>query len=652
MAYVTRTGDPISLADEKAGALRMSVDLADFGSASTSAIDMFARRDAYRTVAEAIADGMATVPFDVYERDDDNGRRKLAGFEHPVAAALEEPVPGMSLYRWVEALVLDDVLHDRWAVLVLREDDGSVQLVRLPGKWISFGVDALRRIVSVELNRPGTKPYSIPISECIFDVGYDPNPSGDSTKGYAVSRTLETAATELDAGANYRAKLLAGGPKVPMYVSRPADAPKWDDNGAKRFKEDFAGYSTDKAGKVPLLEDGMELKAAPQLLQDTVQYRETRLAAQVEFAIAMHYPPELIGYREGNFSNIAALREQLYVDVLGGRIIAFRQALNIGLYRTKLLDRSRFYVEENVGIRLMGNPELQAKILQTQTGAPIRSVNESRRMLNLPPVDGGDELIVPLNVTRGGLASPTDTGPKTLGRFRRTLALPAGDGAKAAGIEASVDTMVDRFARDLERTLRAQAARITKALGDGNAPGSLADAFDTAREDAELAATILPHAYAIAQAGAETVLAAYNPDSDGFDPEKMLPWLAKATQGEASSINAGTFATLAAKVAQPEWADAVTAALERTATAGSRLWAQTIATVSRSFGAHDAARLSGLTHKTWKSRGADSRHADIDGETVPIDQLFSNGLRWPGDPTGTSGETASCHCHAEYSATR
>lgn len=655
MAYVrAETGDPISLADEKAGALRMSVDLADFGTTSTAAIDMFARRDAFRTVAEAIADGMSTVPFDLYERDAQNGRTKLHAGQHPVAAALEEPMPGVSQYRWIESLVLDDVLHDRWAVLVLREDDGSVQLVRLPGKWISFGVDSFRRVVSVELNRPGVDPYSIPISECIFDVGYDPNPSGKSTKGFAVSRTLEASATELDLGAAYRAKLLAGGPKVPMYVKRPLNAPDWIKNGGRdRFKEDFAGYSTDKAGQVPVLDDGMELAAAPQLVQDAVGYRETRLAAQIEFAVAMHYPPELIGYRAGNFSNIAALREQLYVDVLGGRIIAFRQALNIGLYRTGLLERGRYYVEENVGIRLQGNPELQASIMQTQVGAPIRTVNEARRLLNLPPVEGGDDLIVPLNVVKGGLASPTDTAPKALGRSRAPLALPAG--AKAATPDAYVDRldkMVERFAGDLGRAFRAQAARVTKVLGDGDSPGPLSEAFDSTRENAEIAATILPHALAIAQHGAEVVLDAYNPDSEGFDPDKMLPWLLKASEGEAAAINAGTFAKIAEKVTEPGWAEAVAGAFAALAVGGANLWARSIATTSESFGATDAAKASGLTHKTWIHRSTKNpraAHAAMNGQTVRIDEVFSNGMRWPGDPVGGADNNAECHCRVEYS---
>lgn len=655
MPYIPRTGDPLTFGadDPKAGALSMSVPLYDYDSVSTEASVMFARQDAFRTVAEAIAGGIATVPFDLYERDTGNGRAKVSDFQHPVAAALAEPTVGVTQYRWIESLMLDHILHDRWAALITTEEDGSIELLRLPAQWISFGVDAFRRIKSVVLQWPNADEYEIPINRVMFDVGYDPRPSGKKTRGLPVARTLRTPANELEKGSAYRNAILTNGPKVPMYVFRPKDAPDWIKNGGyDRFKQDFATYDTENAGKAPVLQDGMELRAAPQLDEKSVEYRETRKAAQIEFAISLHYPPELVGYREGNFSNIGALREQLYVDVLGGRIMAFRQATNAGLYRAGVLERARYYVEENVGIRLQGNPVLQASILQTQTGAPIRTVNESRKLFNLPPVDGGDELIVPLNVTKGGLASPTDTAPKTLARGHRMLALPSG--AKATTPKTyvdAIDAMVDRFATDLSKAFTAQADRIKSVLGDGNAPGPLADAFDTERENAELAAAIIPHSYAIALAGAQVVLDQYNPDSEGFDPELMQPWLSKAALGDAAAINSGTYDTLASKINDPEWKTAIDEALASLALAGAALWARTIATTSDSFGGQDAAKRSGLTHKTWIHRSSASpraEHAALNGQTVRVDETFSNGMRWPGDPFGGAANNAECHCRVEY----
>lgn len=55
--------------------------------------------------------------------------------------------------------------------------------------------------------------------------------------------------------------------------------------------------------------------------------------------------------------------------------------------------------------------------------------------------------------------------------------------------------------------------------------------------------------------------------------------------------------------------------------------------------------------KTWISsrdgRVRDS-HAALDGETVEMDDTFSNGLRYPGDPEGPAEEVIQCRCAVAY----
>lgn len=655
--YQSTAGDIIALDNQKAGALRLSTSLGMYAGASTDPVVMFARRDAFRTVAESIASSMAGVPLDLYARDaGDDGRSRIRAGEHPVATALEAPSPGMTQFRLLEGCALDAVLHDRWAIVILEEESG-LQFVRLPAQWISFAVDGYRRITDVLLYRPDRpgRPFPIPIERVLFDVGYDPSPSGSTTSGYSISHTLEASATELEQGAAYRAQLLAKGPRIPMYVHRPKDAAPWKPDSRSAFEQSFRSFADERAGEVPVLEDGMELRPTPQLVQDAVQYRETRLAAQIEFAIALHFPPELVGYRQGTFSNIAALRELLYVDTLGTRLYAVRQAWNAGLRRAGLIDPSLEYVEENVAIRLAGNPELQAQILQTQVGAPIRTVNEARRLLNLPPIPGGDELIVPLNVIKGGLASPRDTGPKALEVPRQRVLLagsPSSSKATPSAYLTRIEKQRDRFAGDLERALKAQAKRVREGLGSGDSAGDLDGAFDLNLEAAELESVILPHTFAIAAAGAAIVLDQYNPDREGFSDEVMLPWLQTAAATTAALIAGGMFRDVAARIVQPGWADELAAYYEAATTGTSSSWATTLTTASREFGQQDAAKASGLTQKTWIHVGGATSRADheaLDGETVSIEDVFSNGLRWPGDPSGTAEDNAECRCRLEYS---
>lgn len=74
------------------------------------------------------------------------------------------------------------------------------------------------------------------------------------------------------------------------------------------------------------------------------------------------------------------------------------------------MDPERYYCEFNIAEKLQGSFEEQAKALQTAIGGPWMTRAEGRSRMNLPAIDGADELIVPMNVTAGGQASPTDSG--------------------------------------------------------------------------------------------------------------------------------------------------------------------------------------------------------------------------------------------------
>lgn len=66
-----------------------------------------------------------------------------------------------------------------------------------------------------------------------------------------------------------------------------------------------------------------------------------------------------------------------------------------------------------------------------------------------------------------------------------------------------------------------------------------------------------------------------------------------------------------------------------------------------------AARESGvIASKEWLSQG-DRRvresHENIDGERVPLEETFGNGLRHPGDQAGSADEVCNCRCTVLYS---
>jgi SPP1 gp7 family putative phage head morphogenesis protein len=79
--------------------------------------------------------------------------------------------------------------------------------------------------------------------------------------------------------------------------------------------------------------------------------------------------------------------------------------------------------------------------------------------------------------------------------------------------------------------------------------------------------------------------------------------------------------------------------------------ARTMTTSAENSGRMDgmkAAEEKGLVYeKQWMATNDDrtrESHAELDGESVPLDETFSNGLQYPGDPEGDPGEVYNCRC--------
>jgi len=92
---------------------------------------------------------------------------------------------------------------------------------------------------------------------------------------------------------------------------------------------------------------------------------------------------------------------------LGPHLKRFRDELNRKLFLT-----SRFFVEHNVDGLMAGDSKAQGEYFGKALGGPgtqgWMTINEVRRMKNLPPVEGGDRLYNPTDYQ----ARPGDTTKK------------------------------------------------------------------------------------------------------------------------------------------------------------------------------------------------------------------------------------------------
>lgn len=175
-------------------------------------------------------------------------------------------------------------------------------------------------------------------------------------------------------------------------------------------------------------------------------------------------------------------------------------------------------------------------------------------------------------------------------------------------------------------------------------------AASSPERQAQLAALMQGYGFRLAQIGAWDVLGVWNPEADGWDAAVMEAWLAKAAESHATEYEQAAYTAATSAVAEEgDWRDNLRTGLASWVTAAA-VRAVTSATEARSFGGHDAAGASGLTHKVWRLGGKNPRasHVRMNGDAVELGGVFGNGLRWPGDANGDAAETANCNCRLDY----
>ncbi|MDQ8040511.1 phage portal protein [Cellulosimicrobium sp. XJ-DQ-B-000] len=350
-----------------------------------------------RKVVEFAARGVASVPLHAFERVSDTDRRRAAG--STLERTLHLPQRHVTGYRLMHDLTVDLCMYDLYCVALI---DGVLQ--RIPPRLLDVESDFLGAVTRIRMLTPAGK-LTLDDFPLAFDAGWHP------AKAHGVSplATLSNLLDEQTRAVQWRSAQWDEGAKVSGVLKHPKSL-----EGTKRdrFVNSWRAFRTvgERAGGTPILEDGMEYQQLEGLKPVDAQDIEGRQLTDAEVASAYHIPPELVGAREGTFANIAAFRQMLFGPTLGPVMEGFEQAFNAEIVPA-LADQQGMYVEFNREAAMAGSFTEQAEVLSRSTGGPWLTRNEARARQNLPALEGADELVVPKNVTEGGLASPADTAP-------------------------------------------------------------------------------------------------------------------------------------------------------------------------------------------------------------------------------------------------
>ncbi|MFT9661150.1 phage portal protein [Mycobacteroides abscessus subsp. abscessus] len=365
-----------------------------------------------RTVVGFVARNVAQVGLQAFSREDDDGRRRLR--DEPLARVLDEPNGEDAqydlIYATIAALCLYDIAY--WYVAQDVSASSGWVIRNIPTRWVigttgttAFGVKGYRVMI------PNTAASSggwleIPAEDMLVFKGWHPT---DTKLGTSPVASLKSTLAEQIHAQVFRDQVWRRGGRVGNYIYRPADAPNWPedvrDRWVAQYRDSYSGDNAPKAGGEPLLEDGMELRQARFSAKDEQFIEASKLSLET-CAQVYYINPTMIGVLDNaNYANVREFRRALYGETLGPPITQLTQRIN--RFLVPRLDASRRqYVEFNLQAKLAGSFEEQAQVLQTSVGGPWMTRNEARAKQNMPAIEGGDQLIQPLNVTTNGDQNP------------------------------------------------------------------------------------------------------------------------------------------------------------------------------------------------------------------------------------------------------
>ena len=390
MAF-TVSGGAVQQVYKPQAALATSVRLSD--SANVQYAELWKTQPQIRTVVSFLARNVAQLGLHLYRRVSDTDRERVT--DHPLAELLRRPSPFTTPYRLVEGWMCDIGIFDNAVTVKVKLPDQPMSLLRLDPARIEPEGENPFTATGFKIGKVSFKPEHV-----IHMHGYSPL---DARWGVSPLETLRTLLAEEYQAALYREQLWRNGARTAGYLRRPATAPKWSAEAKERFRAQWqAQYSGDgsRAGGTPLLEDDMEYVPASTSPRDA-QYIESRKLSREEVTAAYHIPLPLVGILDNaTYSNIETQHKMLYQDCLGPYLKMIEQELMLQLL-PEFAGTEDMYLEFNLAEKLKGSFEEQAAQLQTSVGAPWMTRNEARARVNLSQIDGGDDLITPLNVITG-----------------------------------------------------------------------------------------------------------------------------------------------------------------------------------------------------------------------------------------------------------
>lgn len=354
---------------------------------------------------------LGSLPLITYEKLPDGGRKALEGIDVvdlETSSALDvadvlnnRPNPAMMRSTLMELAVSRMFLEGEAIIQIQKNGNGDLLgLYPIPRSWIlQVYVDAAwKKWFVVRVPNDGIEVYSD--DEILHWILF----TRDGIRGVPI---LHYAGESL----GLHRQILEGATSYYQNSARPSGYIKYptrmspeDVEAVKKYwKEEYFGSKN--VGKVPVL-GGAEFIPFVTMSADDQRIIEALSSSVDDCARWLNISPLLLfNLARGTYSNLGAENVAFYQRSLRPILEKIELELNWKVFGR----RSRFFAQFATSALLRGDPFQQAQVanIGIQNGSVTR--NEQRAELNLPPLEGLDEPLTPLNMTRGAESSSTSS---------------------------------------------------------------------------------------------------------------------------------------------------------------------------------------------------------------------------------------------------
>ena len=473
---------------------------------------------------DLIASSIAALPVMVFRRDGQGV--ETVDLDHPANELLMEPGAGWNKIEAIEYWIAEAARTGSSYLRILRTPDGrpmdwwplmsgSITSQTAESGRVFYRITKQAGVIGAPANEILSADDIAILRYRMSDDGYRGlNPSW--WQGQAIS----TGHAQAGQDESFASRGLRHGGLISVDGKLQPDT-------AQSLRQAFEGVFDDpRAGKMAVLDQGAKFSSL-NVTPNDAQWNETRNLTIQEMARIYGVPPSAIGeVSKATFSNVEEQQRQLVRHAVMPWTHRASAALS-GAFLT--VDERRTM---RIGFRdvdlVRGNLQDRSEYLSRMVQSGIMSRNEARELERLPPVEGGDEVLTPLNLSANIEATRSANFAdlhKSNNLFDfETRALPT-----AVRERLRIRAMFElRFAAALEELLEEEFDRLTQIMSEDRAETRLEEFYQDEIGRQRFPSLFLPIALAALLPLRRSILNELGDDVPEDDPSLNLDLFTRA----------------------------------------------------------------------------------------------------------------------------